>query len=541
MEIKRLDHHGLVAGAIDELGLVKKIDQAIPKTKRHKVSVGEAVKAMILIGLGYTDRPLYLVAETLKNMSVEKLFKPETKPEDFTDDVLGRSLDKIYEADPTGLFIKLVNQMKPVITQGERQRLHFDTTTFSVFGEYDRALSPRLQEEQANENTGIITIEHGYPKNKRFDLKQFILSLCTNQEGLPLLMESISGSQSDKKTIVETMTKLRDNINLEKDPLYIADSAFYTRKNVKAMGRDNKFLTRAPGTLKVIKALEQGEHTFEQSPNPNYRYCEKDGEYAAIPVKYIVVHSKELQETKEKSIERRLKKEKGKAAKSFKKVCQQTYYCEADAIERLKKWEKDNKLFRVTDIVCMPQTIKKNPKRGRPSKTEATRTVYHIEATLAYDPEAVKQYTHNLGRFVLVTNDTDMSAEEALTHYKEQSRVERGFRFLKDNTFRISQVLLKKTERIQALLMVMVLTLFVYNYLERELRHRIKAKNETVENHIKKRITNPTMKMVIFQFNGIHTIRVPADKGTQVQVEALNQKQNHILYILGEFYQRIYA
>src|SRR6056297_763464 len=293
-------------------------------------------------------------------MSVEKLFNPETKPEDFTDDVLGRSLDKIYEADPTGLFIKLVNQMKPAIT-------------------------PRFQEEPGSEDTGIITVEHGYPKNKRFDLKQFILSLCTNQEVLPLLMESISGSQSDKKTIVETMTKLRDNINLEKDPLYIADSTFYTRKNVKAMGRDNKFLTRAPGTLKVIKALEQGEHTFEQSPNPNYRYCEKDGEYAAIPVKYIVVHSKELQETKEKSIERRLKKEKEKekAAKSFKKVCQQTYYCEADAIKQLRKWEKDNKLFRVTDIVCTPQTVKKIPKRGRPSKTEATYTVYHIEATLA--------------------------------------------------------------------------------------------------------------------------------------------------------------
>ena len=541
MEIKRLDHHGLVAGAIDELGLVEKIDQAIPKTKRHNVSVGEAVKAMILIGLGYTDRPLYLVAETLKTMSVEKLFTPETKPEDFTDDVLGRSLDKIYEADPTGLFVKLVNQMKPAITRGERQRLHFDTTTFSVYGDYDRALSPRLQEELANENTGIITIEHGYPKNKRFDLKQFILSLCTNQEGLPLLMESISGSQSDKKTIVETMTKLRDNISLEKDPLYIADSAFYTKKNVEAMGRDNKFLTRAPGTLKVIKTLEKGEHTFEQSPNPNYQYCEKDGKYATIPVKYIVVHSKELQETKEKSIERRLKKEKEKAAKSFKKVCQQTYYCEADAIEQLRKWEKDNKLFRATDIVCTPQTVKKTPKRGRPSKTEDTRTVYHIEATLAYNPEAVKQYTHNLGRFVLVTNDTDMSAEEALTQYKEQSRVERGFRFLKDNTFRISQVLLKKTERIQALLMVMVLTLLIYNYLERELRHRIKAKNETVENHVKKRITNPTMKMVIFQFNGIHTIRVPVEKRTEVQVEDLNQKQNHILSILGEVYQRIYA
>ena len=116
MEIKRLDHHGMVAGAIEELGLVEKIDRAIPKTRAHRVSVGEAVKAMILIGLGYTDRPLYLVAESLSTMSVEKLFGKGLKAEDFTDDVLGRSLDKIYEADPTGLFIQLVNEKIPTIT-----------------------------------------------------------------------------------------------------------------------------------------------------------------------------------------------------------------------------------------------------------------------------------------------------------------------------------------------------------------------------------------------------------------------------------------
>jgi len=50
MEIKRLDHHGMVAGAIEELGLVEKIDRTIPKTRAQRVSVGEAVKAMILIG-----------------------------------------------------------------------------------------------------------------------------------------------------------------------------------------------------------------------------------------------------------------------------------------------------------------------------------------------------------------------------------------------------------------------------------------------------------------------------------------------------------
>ncbi len=58
-----LDHHGLVAGMVDELGLVEKIDAMIPQAldQRH-VSLGVAVKAMILIGLGFVRRALYLAA-----------------------------------------------------------------------------------------------------------------------------------------------------------------------------------------------------------------------------------------------------------------------------------------------------------------------------------------------------------------------------------------------------------------------------------------------------------------------------------------------
>src|SRR6056297_2561607 len=125
------------------------------------------------------------------------------------------------------------------------------------------------------------------------------------------------------------------------------------------MGQDNKFLTRAPATLKIIRELEQAELTIEQSPNPNYHYCEIAGEYADVKVKYIVVHSKELQKTKEKSIKRRLKKEQEKAAKSFKKLCRPVYYCEADAQEQINQWEKEHPLFRIEAIRYIPQTIKK--------------------------------------------------------------------------------------------------------------------------------------------------------------------------------------
>ena len=55
-----LDHHGLVAGMVDELGLVDKIDALIPQDlDQRPVSIGMAVKAMILIGLGFVQRALY--------------------------------------------------------------------------------------------------------------------------------------------------------------------------------------------------------------------------------------------------------------------------------------------------------------------------------------------------------------------------------------------------------------------------------------------------------------------------------------------------
>jgi Domain of unknown function (DUF4277) len=57
-----LDHLGLVAAMFEELGIGEVIDHAIPQdmTKRT-VSLGHAVKAMILNGLGFVNQQLYLV------------------------------------------------------------------------------------------------------------------------------------------------------------------------------------------------------------------------------------------------------------------------------------------------------------------------------------------------------------------------------------------------------------------------------------------------------------------------------------------------
>ena len=56
-------HLGIVAGMIDTLGIVEYIDKEIPKKRHHAVSHGEATKALLLNGLGYVERRLFLMPE----------------------------------------------------------------------------------------------------------------------------------------------------------------------------------------------------------------------------------------------------------------------------------------------------------------------------------------------------------------------------------------------------------------------------------------------------------------------------------------------
>lgn len=61
--VQNLDHLGLVAGLIDEIGIVEKINQLIGEKPGEIVSPGHVVKAMILNGLGLVSAPLYLFSK----------------------------------------------------------------------------------------------------------------------------------------------------------------------------------------------------------------------------------------------------------------------------------------------------------------------------------------------------------------------------------------------------------------------------------------------------------------------------------------------
>jgi transposase len=73
MWVKDIDHLGIVAGIIDEMGLVEIINEELGTHSQEKLSVGTIVKAMILNCLGSVNAPLYLFSEFFQGKAVEHL------------------------------------------------------------------------------------------------------------------------------------------------------------------------------------------------------------------------------------------------------------------------------------------------------------------------------------------------------------------------------------------------------------------------------------------------------------------------------------
>jgi transposase len=119
LETKDLDHCGIVAGIVDELGLVEEIDRIVGIHPQQVVSTGQVVKAMILNGLGFVAAPLYLFEEFFIGKAAEHLIGEGVRPEHFNDDRLGRALDQLWAGGLTQIFMNVA--MRAYRQQGIQQ------------------------------------------------------------------------------------------------------------------------------------------------------------------------------------------------------------------------------------------------------------------------------------------------------------------------------------------------------------------------------------------------------------------------------------
>jgi transposase len=127
-----------------------------------------------------------------------------------------------------------------------------------------------------------------------------------------------------------------------------------------------------------------------------------------------------------------------------------------------------------------------------------------------------------------------LTPEETLHHYKAQSAVERGFGFLKHPLFFVSSLFIKKPSRIDALLMIMTLSLLVYSIEQRRMRASMEKANKTTPNQINIPTATPTLRWVFQCFEGINLVQTEEtyDK-TNIYLDGLDKLRTKIINLIG--------
>jgi transposase len=525
---RSLDHHGIVSGTYDELEIGTVIDELLPKFGQHKLAHSIVVKAMILNCLGFTDSRLYMYSQYFETLPIERLLGPGISASDLSDDVLGRTLDEIYGADSTQLFMKLALKMMEKVNI-KTQLLQCDTTNFSVYGDYKHI-----------DGSSAIEITYGHAKDGRDNLQRFGLGTITNQYGIPLFAKAYSGNASDKETIIEAMKRLQENITFPDDVYYIADSALYSEGNIKSMREGMKWITRVPSTLNLAKDLLASDLDFKQGEDQRYSFYETIVEYGGIEQKWVVVHSTEMQKRKDVTFERKIQKKITESQKDLKELNKVEFACEEDARAALERWKKENPYCMLETMGISTISAKENGKRGRPKKDEKLIVRYVVDAKAVRNEEITQNEKEYQGRFIIASNDLSLNAEKMLEHYKNQSQVEKGFRFIKDKSFRVSEVYLKKPQRIEALSMIMVLTLMIYSVAEWKLREKLKETGETIPDQVKKQTQKPTLKWVFMLMREITEVKIEVDSKIVTKIANMNEVKDKIIKLMGENCEKYY-
>ena len=535
---ENIDHLGLVAGVIKKTKLIERIDKILPiaKEKGAKVTMGERVSAMILNALGFIDNRLYMFAEFLSNKPIKRLLGSHLSAQDFTDDSLGRCLDQIYEYGTTQFVSDITFQIASQLNLLGKT-IHVDSTSLSVYGDYDELSEKEAQAPQPT---------YGFSKDKRADLKQLILNLAvTNKADLPIFMASHSGNASDQKILIQATKHIEQCCKkLIKTPsfIYVADSAMYE----SCLKEDNNllWLSRVPMQRKEAKKFIQKREIpqWKVIKGGDYKIHSEEIEVAGVKQRWVLVFSKQACERANSTLERKKSREHEEIEKKLWHLGNQLYNCAEDAQKALGVIEKQWKYHKVDTIDIQP--VQKHQNKGTPKKdAKKRRAGYKIKATLAEDYVKIDATLAQKSHFILATNQLDkseLSDEEALSEYKGQQKVERGFAFIKDNTFEVSSVFLKKPSRISALMAVMVLSLFTYSLTQYLLREALKEKGEFVPNQLKKPIQNPTAKWIFFLFRTVHVVYIEVRDHRQELVINLNPLLERIISYFGEETMAIY-
>ena len=521
LRFSEVRHLPIVKEFAKKIKLVETLDTLVDS--QMDLSPGITVLAMVLDTLSGRT-PLYRLEEFFQEKDTELILGHDVNPGLFCDYNLGRVLDKLHDTGTQKIFSQ-ISQNAIGVFDVDPRRVHFDTTSVSVFGDYVF-------------DDSRLNITYGHSKDKRPDLKQFLISMLCVDRNIPILGTTEDGNASDKtlnNVLLGSVSRHMSKHGLAPGAfVYVADSAFVTPKNLKR-SKDNgvKFLSRLPATYKeCARAISDAvaadnwidfgtlNHTpaTKKRPAACYRGYETTVEIDGEPYRAIVVHSSAHDKRRHKRIDRLLEQKRKALDATCKKINSSSFFCLADAEAAADKISKAarNSYHRLQFEI---QEKAKYP-RGRPAKNKDRRPIgyeYILDLKIDLDDEAVSPLRLEAGCFVLICNLSSKkdrgqwTPASLLALYKNQSGIEQNFGFLKDPVI-VNSIFLKKPTRIEVLGLVLLIALLIWRLMERCMRRYLDETAGEITGWKNRPTKRPTSFMMTTKFLSILVARAGRER-----------------------------
>ena len=416
----------------DELSIGDVLDQATHQNPEMRdLTVGEAVKAMVLNGLGFINQALYLVPHFFHNKPTSRLITPRVTPKQLNDDALGRALDTLYDYGVTELYSLIAATAAQRLGLASRFA-HLDSTSFHVDGRYNSDQEPAEH---------VIHITRGYSRDQRPDLNQVMLDLIVeHQAGIPVLMQPLSGNSSDVHDFGQIITDHMAQLQITYGTTFlVADSALYSAENLqKLAATQTQWITRVPATLGEAQAvLAQADPQTMAPLTEGYRYHVVRSSYGGVEQRWVLIHSASRQPQAQRTVDKQLLKHSEQEVKAFKQLCRTAFACEADAQQALTTFAQSVQATFVAQSTIRP--ICRYAKRGRPGPgTPPDQIKYQLEGALAMQIATRQAHIDQHSCFILATNELDnthLSPQELLPAIKAKPKQNAGFASSKTRSF----------------------------------------------------------------------------------------------------------
>ncbi|NOQ23069.1 MAG: IS1634 family transposase [Candidatus Aegiribacteria sp.] len=552
MSIRRVDHLPIAAQFCRRIGLIGTVNRAVPS--EMEVDVGTVVQAMVLDTLSGRS-PIYKLQEFIESHDTTSLLGREIPAVSFNDTTVGRAMDAIFNAGSKKIFSQVAVKAASAFPEDmDMQHVHFDTTSVNVWGDYD------VYSEDDPEDRLVVT--RGYSKDKRPDLKQFLISMLCVRRNIPVLGSCASGNASDRKLNNELLSRLSEYMaahGLAQGAfVYVADSALVNESNLELLF-DILFITRLPFTYAeaervVGDAVSEGawvDVPKKEVPKgarvpAQYQVCDSTVTLYGKEYRAIVVHSDAHDKRRLKRLERRLGESLRDAGDRLRKVREVEYFCREDAEAAAKRLSTKPTRYHSYQLDVKKQVTYA---RGRPQKNgerKVSSVKYIVDGAVEERTKKINKARREAGCFVLLTNtpkDGDMAHTPAdvLAAYKEQHGIERNFGFLKDPLI-VNDLFLKKPERIEVLGLILLISLLIWNLMEYVVRGYLSQTGSTVVG-LDKRITDrPTSYAMSCMFSGLEIVECegarqftkPLTTAQKEYLEALDLNEEQLVMYEGE-------